>query len=96
MNDRLKDILIRAAKTFLQAFLATATVQLMAIAGSGSMKVDVRSLAVTVGIPAMAAGFSAIQNALFPPSGEPPAPEKDSGIYATVVYSETEETDTDE
>ncbi len=71
MDDRLKDILIRAAKTFLQAFLATATVQLMAVAGSGSLKIDVRSLAVTVGIPAIAAGLSAIQNALFPPTKPP-------------------------
>lgn len=71
MDDRLKDILTRAAKTFLQAFLATATVQLMAVAGSGSLKIDVRSLAVTVGIPAIAAGLSAIQNTLFPPTKPP-------------------------
>lgn len=85
MDDRLKDILIRAGKTFFQAFLATATVQLMAIAGSGSQKVDVRNLAITVGLPALAAGFSAIQNTLFSPTTKPP----DNGKDPDNTYTET-------
>ena len=68
MNDRQKDVLIRAGKTFLQALLATAIAQLMAVISADGINLDPKALIATVGIPAMAAGLSAIQNTLFPPT----------------------------
>ena len=68
MTDRQKDIFIRAGKTFLQALLATAITQLMAVLSADGVNLDPKALAATVGIPAIAAGLSAIQNALFPPA----------------------------
>ncbi len=72
MNDRQKDVLIRAGKTFFQAFMATATAQILELCSTGFSKFDWHIFAVTVGIPAMAAGLSAIQNILFPPTPKPP------------------------
>ena len=77
MNDKTRDVLARAGKTFIQALLATAITQLMAVVGAGGAKIDPRSLLVTVGIPAIAAGLSAIQNTLFPPT-KPPDREDES------------------
>ncbi len=70
MNDRQKDVLIRAGKTFVQALIATAMTQLIAVLGAGA-KLEMKSLLVTVGLPALAAGISAMQNVLFPPTKTP-------------------------
>ena len=67
MNEKTKDVLTRAGKTFIQALLATAITQIIAALGAGATAtLDPRALLVTVGLPALAAGLSAVQNLLFP------------------------------
>ena len=72
MNDRQKDVLVRAGKTFIQALVATALTQVIVVINH-AQPVSPKSLLVTVGLPALAAGLSALQNTLFPP-GMPPDP----------------------
>jgi len=71
MSEKYKDVLIRAGKTFIQALIATAMTQLIAILGTEGARLELKALLVTVGLPALAAGLSALQNTLFPPTKPP-------------------------
>jgi len=66
MSDRTKDVLIRAVKTFAQALIATALTQVLVVINNGET-VSGKTFLITVGLPALAAGLSALQNVLFPP-----------------------------
>ena len=67
MNEQIKDIAVRAAKTFFQAFLATASLQLASLSAGRIEKIDLPAIMYTVCLSALAAGISALQNTLFPP-----------------------------
>lgn len=68
MKEKVKDVLIRAGKTFWQAALATLVVAIpeiinLSTAGWNAM----RPVLVSAGIGALAAGFSAVYNGLIAP-----------------------------
>lgn len=67
MNDHIKDVIIRAVKTFVQAFLAFFVPSLIAYLNGYSTDLSVR----TVLYPALAAGISAVWNLLVPPKTSP-------------------------
>lgn len=65
MTAKTKDVLERAIKTFIQAFLALFIPALIAYLNGYSTDLSVR----TVLYPALAAGISAVWNLLAPPKG---------------------------
>lgn len=69
MKEKTKDVLIRAAKTFWQAALAS----IMAAIGSGAIGIEIfqdntwKKVLVSIAIGAVASGLSAIYNGLIKP-----------------------------
>lgn len=70
MKENVKDILIRALKTFIQAVVAYLTTAFGSqIAGIEAFNFDtVKNLAISLIIGALAAGFSAVWNGVIQPS----------------------------
>lgn len=70
MNEKVKDVLIRALKTFWQAALAS----LMAAAGSGAVGMEIfqdntwKKVLISVIIGAVASGLSAVYNGIIKPA----------------------------
>ena len=69
MNEKMKDVLIRALKTFWQAALAS----IVAALGSGAIGMEIFQdntwvkVLVSIAIGAVASGFSAIYNGIIKP-----------------------------
>lgn len=72
MNINWKDVAIRAIKTFVQAFIATAGAEL---AGVDLFAAD-RSMLCAVAVSAAAAGVSAVWNGMITPVVKPLLPDK--------------------
>lgn len=71
-NINWKDVAIRAMKTFVQAFIATAGAEL---AGIDLFAAD-RSMLCAVAVSAAAAGISAVWNGMIAPVVKPMLPDK--------------------
>ena len=63
MTPQHKDVLVRAVKTFIQAFLAIFVPALIAYLNGYTTDISVR----TILYPALAAGISAVWNLILPP-----------------------------
>lgn len=70
MNDKIKDVLIRALKTFWQAALAS----IVAAFGSGAVGIEIfqdntwKKVLISVIIGAVASGLSAVYNGIIKPA----------------------------
>ena len=71
-NVNWKDVIVRAAKTFAQAFIACAGAEL---AGMDLFAID-KGMWVAVGLSAAAAGISAVWNGMIEPVVKPLLPDK--------------------
>ena len=63
MSDKTKDIIERAAKTFVEAFVSSIIANLSLFADSLGDMATLKGVAISVGIGALAAGISAAWNA---------------------------------
>ena len=71
MSDKIKDVVIRAAKTFWQAAIASLLVAIPQITESiGSGWAVVKPVLVSVGVGALSAGLCAAYNGVIKPIGE--------------------------
>lgn len=64
MNDRLKDLLVRAAKTFAEAFISSVVANLTLFTDAMGDNAKLKSVAVAVGVGAFAAAISAAWNGI--------------------------------
>ncbi|MBR4942371.1 MAG: hypothetical protein IKZ19_10275 [Clostridia bacterium] len=59
MNEKLKDLLIRAAKTFAEAFISSVVANLALFTDAMGDYAELKSVAIAVGVGAFAAAISA-------------------------------------
>lgn len=64
MNEKLKDLLIRAAKTFAEAFISSVVANLALFTDALGNNAQLKSVAVAVGVGAFAAAISAAWNGI--------------------------------
>ena len=64
MNEKLKDLLIRAAKTFAEAFISSVVANLALFTDAMGDYAELKSVAIAVGVGAFAAAISAAWNGL--------------------------------
>lgn len=64
MNEKLKDLLIRAVKTFAEAFISSVVANLALFTDALGDNAQLKSVAVAVGVGAFAAAISAAWNGI--------------------------------
>ncbi len=77
MSEKTKDLLIRAGKTFVQAFLSSVTANLTLLTDALGDRGELKGVAIAVGVGALAAAISAVWNGVLAAAMKPKKEEND-------------------